>query len=226
VIGKPEGYGPERWLLGRVNCKTWRCEYCGPRRAKLYKWAIRAAAEKHKLTRLLTLTLDPSTVTGDPFKYLSDCFSKLRRAWIREYGGAPKYIRVMELQKNGRPHLHILIDRFMPQAWIENRWRRFTRSGRTKPDVRYIDIHRVARYLSKYLTTDMLRSTPRWVRRVTCSRSIELLEKKLTGAWTWERGSIGALVRRCLAYLWLPVMIELDEEGQINTVEMLSEWRT
>jgi hypothetical protein len=87
----------------RVNCKCWRCEYCGPRRAKYYKRCIRIAAEKHKLSRLLTLTLDPGKVRGCPFVFLNRAFSHLRVAWRREYVTAPKYIRVLELQKKRPP---------------------------------------------------------------------------------------------------------------------------
>ena len=48
----------------RLDCKTWTCAYCGPRKAWRYKQAISAVAERHGLNRLLTLTLDPAKIEG------------------------------------------------------------------------------------------------------------------------------------------------------------------
>ncbi len=87
-----------------MNCKCWNCSYCGPRRAKRYKYAIRATAEVLKLCRFLTLTLDPAKIQGDPVPYLNATFAKLRVYWKREYGIALTYIRILEFQKNGTPH--------------------------------------------------------------------------------------------------------------------------
>src|SRR5262249_40823815 len=54
----------------RVNCKCWKCSLCGPKKAKRYKHAIRAVAEKLGLCRFLTLTLDPKKIEGDPVRFL------------------------------------------------------------------------------------------------------------------------------------------------------------
>ena len=88
---------------------------------------------------------------------------------------APKYIRILEFQKNGTPHLHILIDRFIPQKWIRTAW--VAIGGGSMVDIRYVDVHRVSRYLSKYLTKELLLSAPPRSRRVTTSRGIHLIEK-------------------------------------------------
>jgi hypothetical protein len=102
----------------RVNCKSWNCSFCGPRRAKRYKRAIRATAEALQLRRFVTLTLDPSKIEGDPVRYLNAAFAKLRIYLQRQYGVSPQYIRVLEFQKNGNPHFHILIDRYIPEEWL------------------------------------------------------------------------------------------------------------
>jgi hypothetical protein len=49
--------GVQRFI--RLDCKCWDCKYCGPKKARRYKNAIRDTAEAHKLCRFLTLTLDP-----------------------------------------------------------------------------------------------------------------------------------------------------------------------
>src|SRR5581483_3080896 len=79
-----------RVVLHRVNCKTWGCTYCGPRKAKRYKRAIAAVAEREKLNRFLTLTLDPTKVHSEPVRYLRCVFNKFRTYLKRKYGYSVK----------------------------------------------------------------------------------------------------------------------------------------
>jgi len=160
----------------RLNCKCWKCSFCGPRKAKRYRYAIRALAEERQLRRFLTLTLDPAKVTGCPVQYLNQVFAKLRVYLRRQYGHAPQYIRILEFQKNGSPHFHILIDRFIPWKWLRASW--IAIGGGTMVDIRHVDVHRVSHYLSKYLTKELLLSAPLRSRRVTTSRGLRLFEKQ------------------------------------------------
>jgi len=176
----------------RVNCKSWNCSYCGPRRAKRYKRAIRESAEAFALQRLLTLTLDPAKIEGDPVQYLSRLFAMLRVYLGRKYRTPIQYIRILEFHQNGNPHLHILIDRYIAREWIQAAW--VAVGGGRMVDIRYVDVHRVSRYLSKYLTKELLMSAPLRSRRVTTSRGIKLLKKTLTEtAWTLVKVPISRL---------------------------------
>ncbi len=176
----------------RVNCKCWNCSYCAPRRAKRIKHAIRATAEARQLRRFLTLTLDPSKIEGDPVRYLNAAFAKFRVYLQRHHGGSPQYIRVLEFQKSGNPHFHILIDRCIEIEWIRKAW--VAVGGGDMVDIRLVDLHRVSRYLSKYLTKELLMSAPLRCRRVTTSRGIKLLEKTRTDtSWTLVKVSIFSL---------------------------------
>src|SRR6266567_669164 len=168
------GQGPNspETRFHRVNCKSWNCSFCGPRRAKRYKHAIRATAEALQLRRFLTLTLDPSKIQGDPVRYLNAAFAKFRVYLRRHHGGSPQYIRVLEFQKNGNPHFHILIDRCIEIEWIRKAW--VAVGGGYMVDIRLVDLLSVSRYLSKYLTKDLLMSAPLRSRRVTTSRGIKL----------------------------------------------------
>jgi hypothetical protein len=180
----------------RVNCKSWNCTYCGPRRAKRYKHAIRTKAEAMQLRRFLTLTLDPAKIAGDPVHYLNAVFAKLRVYLQRKYGVAPQYIRILEFQKNGNPHFHILIDRYIAREWIQAAW--VAVGGGWMVDIRYVDVHRISRYLSKYLTKELLMSAPLRSRRVTTSRGIKMLEKTPTETiWTLVRVPISRLFEVC-----------------------------
>lgn len=214
VSGHIEGTPENELLVGRVNCKSWGCEYCGPRRAKYYKRAIRIAAEEHKLQRLLTLTLDPTKVRGDAITFINRLFAELRVYWRRKFGRAPKYIRVLEFQKNGTPHLHILIDRWMERAWVKASWEAI--GGGWSVDVRYVDIHNVSRYLSKYLSKELLMSAPLWCRRVTTSRSIHLWEKP-KALWEYHQQRIVSMWKLFLATGAFIREATLDAEGLLET---------
>lgn len=191
----------------RVNCKSWNCSYCAPRRAKRYRYAIRETAEARQLQRFLTLTLDPKKIEGNPVRYLNAAFAKLRVYLHREHGVAPQFIRVLEFQKNGNPHFHILIDRYIDLEWIRRAW--VAVGGGFMVDIRFVDVHRVSRYLSKYLTTDLLMSAPLRCRRVTTSRGIKLFEKT-PSEFKWEllRVSIYRLHEMYAVYVIKPMYDE------------------
>ena len=195
----------------RLKCKCWGCSQCGPRRAKRYRHGIRAVAEQLKLQRFITLTLDPENIEGDPVAHLRETFNKLRTYLRRKFGSAPKYIAVLEFHDNGKPHLHVLIDRFIEQAWLSAAWEAI--GGGRIVDIRFVDLHRVSHYLAKYLTVDLLLSAPKGVRRVTCSRGIVLLEKSAkTHTWTLLKANILYLYSRLFR---LVVQLGYDEEGTL-----------
>jgi hypothetical protein len=203
-----EGRSASETKYVRVNCKCWDCPYCGPRRAKLYRARIRSVAEEHRLNRFLTLTLDPKKIEGDPIKYLRECFNEFRVYLHRRFGRAIKYIAVVELQKNGNPHLHILLEQYIEQAWIKHTWQAV--GGGFKVDIRFVDVHRVSRYVSKYLTQELLISAPKGTRRITCSRTIKLLEKlPKTHSWKLYKTPIFHLYGRLFV---IAVNPEFDDE--------------
>lgn len=179
--------GTEKAVRG--DCKTWDCAYCGPRKAWRYKQAISSVAERHQLNRLLTLTLDPRKIEGEPVCYLRGVFNKFRVYLLRKHDSSIKFIAILEFHKSGIPHLHILLDRFIAQRWISAAWSSL--GGGSIVDIRYVDVHRVSHYLAKYLTKDLLMSAPARSRRVTTARSIHLLEKKASPTvWVMDRRSI------------------------------------
>jgi hypothetical protein len=197
----------------RLNCKTWGCSHCGPRKARRYKHSIRRVSEDLRLQRFLTLTLDPGKIEGDPVEYLRETFNKLRTYLRRKYGCAPKYIAVLEFHENGKPHLHVLVDRYIEQAWLAAAWEAV--GGGRIVDIRFVDLHHVSHYLAKYLTVDLLLSAPKGVRRITCSRGIVLLQKSSNGQ-SWK------LLRTTIAYLYsrlflLANQLQYDEDGLLSS---------
>ena len=80
------------------------------------------------------------------------------------------------------PHLHILTNRYISQAWISETWEALG-GGRIVFIKRVVDLHRIAWYLSKYLTKDAILSAPWGTRRYSTSRDITLFEKRTHSEW-------------------------------------------
>lgn len=197
----------------RVNCNCWDCSYCGPKKMKRYLWAIGEKAKELGLNRFLTLTLDPSKflpgisfadfreLHDDDYEkqklkriaiaYLRACFNKLRVYLGREYGSAIKYVCVIEFHQSGMPHLHLLVDRYIPIEWIRKSWRKL--GGGYQVRIEAVEVRSGAAYISKYLAKQMQSNVPARMRRITTSRSIRLLSRRLGPkhfAWQFQKQAI------------------------------------
>jgi hypothetical protein len=177
----------------RLNCKCWDCPYCGPRRAKRYRRAIGVWAEKLGLNRFLTLTLDPKKLDReDSTKYLKRTWAKLRSLIHRKYGKALPYICVLEYQKNGTAHLHILLNQRVEIDWLKEKWQAV--GGGWNVWIKMVSIRRIVNYVSKYLSKDLMLSAPKGARRVTTSRDIRMFEKAAQDiAWNLIKIAIEAI---------------------------------
>jgi hypothetical protein len=145
--------------------------------------------------------------------YLRGVFNKFRTYLGRKFGVPIKYIAVLEFHASGIAHLHLLVDRFIPWDWIKQSWSAL--GGGEIVFIKYVDVHRISRYLSKYLTKELLLSAPKRCHRVTTSRSLHLLEKKNADTvWQLLKVSIFHLYSRL--YL-LAEEIQLDEDGMLQS---------
>lgn len=117
--------------------------------------------------RLLTLTARPSDYPSAKAQ-LDSMRANWRSLWkqIRRRQGpsARGYVVIVELHRNHRPHLHILLDcGYLPQRWVSARWNEL--SGSPIVDIRAVKSERgVARYLAKYLAKDhhAIRGRRKW----------------------------------------------------------------
>ena len=217
-----------RMVYRRVNCGSWSCSYCGPRKARTARAAIRGAAEGLGLKYFLTLTLDPKKLEHKKFAvpHLRLCFNKFRTALKRKYGEAPTYICVLEFTKAGIPHLHILLDRYVPQAWISDTWAGL--GGGRIVFIKQVTIANVSRYLSKYLTKELLLSAPKGSRRITTARAIKLFPKFNSGiAWELIKSSIWYMLQACRMrdFSFQPnlsefISLEFDEEKFLRAFQL------
>jgi hypothetical protein len=153
---------------------------------------ISEVAEEHKLTRMVTLTLDPKRIPKRHRKhtdrYIRECWRKMRVLLARKFGGSLPFVGVLEFQKNGNAHLHLLVGRYIARKWLSLAWQSI--GGGRYVDIRWVDVHRVAAYLSPYLTGDKVLHTLELLlkraRIFTTSRSIVLWAKKKASGW-WLR---------------------------------------
>jgi hypothetical protein len=194
--------GPLKGKLGKFGhvclfCGSYRCNRCRNPKLKKVRSAIARIASEKKLNKMATLTLDrkriPKGEKSD--RYLRKCWRKMRVSLSRKFGESIDYIGVLEFQKNGVAHLHLLLGRFIKQDWLSDAWAAV--GGGVIVDIRMVDIHRVTAYLSVYLTGDKVKHTLTLLavraRIFTTSRSIRLWPKKEKRGWWLRRIGLGVL---------------------------------
>ncbi len=183
VVGVVKDKGKKYRHFARLGCKSWDCPICGPKKASRLRRAIIEKAQEKKLKRFLTLTLDPRKCTAEQsVSYIRQCWHKFRTYLKRFCGRTISFITILELQRSGYAHLHVLVDSYIPQKWIQGAWQAI--GGGKYVNIKFVDIHRIAGYLSKYLTKDLLLTQFRSkTRRYTTSRGIKLFEKPAKGTW-------------------------------------------
>jgi len=186
-----------RYRVSRLRCKSWSCPHCAQKRAKRLKKAIVEQSQAHGLDRFLTLTMDPKKGTAaESWPQIKQTWKKFQTYLARKQGKGIKFLWVIEAQKNGYAHLHILLDRYIPQAWISQAWDRLG-GGRivfiTRANVRH-----TGPYLSKYLTKGFDEGLKDGQRRYGSSRTVKLGwapgDKK--GVWVLAKTSVDELYLR------------------------------
>ena len=212
-----EDQGHAYLRYARLGCKRWTCPRCGVRKAKRLRKAIIGTAIDKNLNRFLTLTLDPKTCTPEESTtYIRQCWNKFRTYLKRKHGISISFITILKFQKNGHAHLHILVDRFINQSWISSAWQGV--GGGRIVFITQVDLHRVAGYLSKYLTKDLLTNGFKArQRRYTTSRDITLFVKNSNGIWKLIKKPIEKLFNGINSKI---TNIGLDKDRVIEWFEM------
>ena len=159
-------------------------------------------------------------------RHLRAVFNKFREYLRRKYGVPPDFICITEFTQRGIPHLHILLDRFVEHAWISKTWDRL--GGGRIVFIKQVTVRHVARYLSKYLTKELLLSAPKGTRRITTARTIKLFPK-FNSEITWEllQESIWRLLTRFRVAefgrqldLFRFIVMQFDEEQYLKAFEL------
>lgn len=176
----------------------------------------------------MTLTLDPKKLPPncETVSFIRHSWAEFRVYLQRQFHRPVKFIAILEFQKNGRAHLHVLIDRYIDDHWISEQWQAV--GGGKVVDIRFVDIHRISAYLSKYLTKDLMLICPPRKRRITTCRAIRLFDPRLPGGWRYYRTSFAFYEGMCSDLLteahsdeqgtcWFVVAFEPgDQDGPIH----------
>jgi len=133
----------------------------------------RIVEDRPELSRLLTLTVDPSRFPDPELAHreIGEAWNRLKAALRDEYGRF-SYIWVREEQENGYPHLHTLVSRFLPQSEVARLWAG-TGMGEIV-DIRQVEARKAGNYVAKYLAKDAMVNMPSGVHRYGSSGDLDL----------------------------------------------------
>lgn len=156
------------------RCDSWDCACCGHRmKMNLLEGIDEAVQERPELSRLLTLTVDPSRFVDRraAHRKIGEGWNRLKAA-LRSSHGRFSHIWVREEQESGWPHLHVLVSRYLPQSEVEAAW---DRAGMGEVvDIRRVEARKAGHYIAKYLAKDAMAFLPSGVHRYGSSADIEL----------------------------------------------------
>jgi hypothetical protein len=116
------GQTPDRTqvVIIPLPCKSWDCDYCGPRKRAAWIAKLERGAPQRELTLTCPVARFPDAVQAA--KAMKHAWSKLVPR-IRKLFGSFEYALVWELTKRGVPHCHILTrGKYIPQKWISRQW--------------------------------------------------------------------------------------------------------
>lgn len=157
------------------RCGSWDCYCCAHRmRQNFIEELERLVEERPQLRRFLTLTLDPAEAPNDQaeqHRYLTERFNALRTALNDRYDDL-SYIWVREEGENDNPHLHLIVDRYLPQDELSALAARVGLGEVV--DIRRVNARNMAHYLTKYLTKGSMAELPKGARRYGSSADIDL----------------------------------------------------
>ena len=128
-----------------IGCKSWTCPLCCVNKAYKVKYLLRNVIIENNLAYFLTLTLDPAKIPEvyktNTHKYITKLFNHfvtvLKRKNITYFDKKKnryltfdlktkeeklKYVWVVEFQKKGNAHLHILLNQFLPFYALQKVW--------------------------------------------------------------------------------------------------------
>jgi len=199
-------YGPIKDQFGTIgykclSCGSYRCRGCRPRKLHRLRARIAEIARDRQLERMATLTLDPKRIPNDQRsdRYIRECWRKMRVYLQRQYGTSIDFISVLEFQQSGIAHLHLLLNVYIPQAWLSDAWVKCG-GGKIVDIRRFVKIQFVAAYLAGYLAGKKIAHTlsllPRRARVFSTSRSISLWGKRKKTAWKLCKKSLWSLRNR------------------------------
>jgi len=120
LLTRPSILGQE-YLAIPNTCKSAYCPRCRPAQLRKLRKALFTAMAR-KTWRLCTLTF-PWTPENplEAFRQASRAWRRFQRKFEHAYPGT-LWVRTLEVHQSGRPHFHMVVDRYIPQAHLERLW--------------------------------------------------------------------------------------------------------
>lgn len=139
-----------------MRCKAWTCPSCAPKRRKM----LIAEAIQGQPTRFVTLTCNPHWYDNPAARgaALAESWRAFVRAYRKDYPSRKlEYLAVLELTKNGEPHLHIIVrGPYISQKRLSTFMA--AKMGAPIVDIRLVRGQAdVAKYISKYISKRPIR---------------------------------------------------------------------
>ena len=152
-----------------MRCRKWSCDTCASVKLRMAQHKARAGHPERHI--VLTLPARTHTQTAKDLEFINRAFGRLV-AQIRKEFSSFEYMRVVELQKNGTPHLHVLCrGTYIPFKWLSQHWQKLT--GAWMVHIKAITrtsnaINELTKYLAK--TARKLEGTTAKINIITTSK--------------------------------------------------------
>ena len=161
---------------GSFRCGSWSCYCCAHRmRMNLIEELERLVEERPEMRRLLSLTISPEHAPPsreEQHEHITKRFNALRTELNDRYDDL-SYVWIRhEGDENGRPHLHLLVDRYLPQDELSMLADRVGLGEVV--DIRRVNPRNAVKYLTSYLGKGALAELAKGLRRYGSSADIEL----------------------------------------------------
>ncbi len=194
TLSRPHPTKPFVYQYLMAKCHRLRCADCGPKKASRYKQAAIAAAKKHGLIRLVTLTLDPGLIPADrdSLQYIQQVWARFRTYLKEKRGLTLHYIRVIELHESGVAHFHLVIRETIAQENLRLWWQEC--GGGHQCKIGMPNRRDPAAYATKYISKKYLEELPKGTRIIATSHGIQLFEPKIPTGWVYSPESFFSLL--------------------------------
>lgn len=174
---------PDHVEIRKCGCNSWYCEDCAKRRGYALRAELVPILESFTGLLLITLTVDPTLFNSplDALMYIREktCIGVLMQKLHRAgHLHTRRYFNILEFQKNGHPHYHMLLDAsFIPKNILQQSWDSFRPTHLPQPEGKrpgfgatWISVGNfeggaihAARYATKYLVKIPDHGFPDWV---------------------------------------------------------------
>lgn len=136
-----------------LECKMFSCQRCGPKKQAWLKRQVERLVLEEGLDRFVTLTLKTTGLDQlQSFELIQQAWNRLTARIRRKYGGL-EYVWIVETTERGYAHLHVLIDRYIPQRWLSGAWLAVTGTSKVVW-ITKVRGKQGARYVCKYVTKE------------------------------------------------------------------------